>query len=196
MSVMDITKLQSILMARGIRISNDDPIFTLIALNEIVLDDMTNKHIQTFTEVDKRVVENLCAIVNKTVSQIAQSEAEARMVMATTKKAMWIIGGGLAGMGMFGLGVSYGAIYSTWTNPEWINRTGLLSVLTSALLKTPIGGVGLLVLALALIFLEKNITHSVAESDADETVLKIIIYLSATIFSAAGFWLSFLMMFK
>lgn len=196
MSVMDITKLQSILMARGIRISNDDPIFTLIALNEIVLDDMTNKHIQTFAEVDKRVVENLCAIVNSAVAKIAEKEAEARVVTVTIKKVLWMIGGGLAGMGMFGLGVSYGAIYSTWTNPEWINRTGLLSVLTSALLKTPVGGVGLLVLALTLFFLEKNITHSVAESDADETALKIIIYLSVTIFSAAGFWLCFLVMFK
>lgn len=193
---MDITKLQSILMARGIRISNDDPIFTLIALNEVVLDDMTNKHIQTFTEVDKRVVENLCAIVNSAFTKIAEKEAEARVVTVTIKKVMWMIVGALAGMGMFGLGVSYGAIYSTWTNPEWINRTGLLSVLSSALLKTPVGGVGLLVLALTLIFLEKNITLSIAESDADETVLKIIIYLSATIFSAAGFWLCFLVMFQ
>lgn len=41
---MDIKKLQAILMSKGIRISDDDPVFTFVALNEAVLEDMTKKH--------------------------------------------------------------------------------------------------------------------------------------------------------
>lgn len=38
--------MQSLLMGKGIRISDDDPIFTLLVLNEVVLEDMTKKHQQ------------------------------------------------------------------------------------------------------------------------------------------------------
>lgn len=38
--------MQSLLMEKGIRISDDDPIFTLLVLNEVVLEDMTKKHQQ------------------------------------------------------------------------------------------------------------------------------------------------------
>jgi hypothetical protein len=38
---MDIKKLQAILLSKGIRINDDDPVFTLVALNEAVLEDMT-----------------------------------------------------------------------------------------------------------------------------------------------------------
>lgn len=186
--------MQSILMARGIRVSDDDPMFILLALNEAVLEEMTKKHQQTFNDVDKKVVEQLSVIVNQTVSQIAGKEAEARAAIATTQKVMWMIGGGLAGLVMFGLGVSYGAIYSTWTNPLWISRTGLLSVLSSALLKAPVGGVGCIAITLTLVFLQKNVTDLLAGNEADEQVLKILVYLCAAIFAAMGLWLSFLVM--
>lgn len=38
--------MQSLLMEKGIRISDDDPIFTMLVLNEVVLEDMTKKHQQ------------------------------------------------------------------------------------------------------------------------------------------------------
>lgn len=41
---MEIQQMQSLLLKQGIRIANDDPIFTLLALNEIVLDEMTERH--------------------------------------------------------------------------------------------------------------------------------------------------------
>lgn len=191
---MDIKKMQAILMARGTRISDDDPLFILLALNEVVLEEMTKKHQQTFNDVNKKVVEKLSAIVNQTVSQIAGKEAEARAAIATTKKAIWMIGGGLAGLAMFGLGVSYGATYSTWTNPLWINRTGLLSVLSSALLKAPVGGVGCIAIALTLVFLQINVTDLMVVNEADEPVLKILVYLFAAAFAAMGLWLNFLVM--
>lgn len=39
---MDVAKLQAILRAQGIRIGDDDPLFTMIALNEAILKDMAN----------------------------------------------------------------------------------------------------------------------------------------------------------
>lgn len=41
---MDIKKLQAILLSKGIRINDDDPVFTLVALNEAVLEDMIIKY--------------------------------------------------------------------------------------------------------------------------------------------------------
>lgn len=193
---MDVKKLQAILMSNGIRVNDDDPVFVLLALNEYVLAEMTKKHQETFKDVDERVVGKLSAIVNQTVSQVAGKEAEAKAATATTQKAMWMIGGGLAGLVMFGLGVSYGALYSTWTNPAWIDRNGLMSVVSSALLKAPTGGVGCIAIALTLFFLQKHLTDLMAENDADELVIRIIVYAIAATFAVMGFWLSFLVMFK
>lgn len=192
---MDIKKLQTILQAKGIRVADDDPIFALVAFNEIILDEMSHKHQLAFREIDKKVIGELSAIVNQTVSQIAGKEAEAKTLVATTQKMMWVIGGGLAGLVMFGMGVSYGAIYSSWARPAWIDRHGLLSVLSTSLLNAPVGGVGCIVIALTLIFLQQNIIESVAENEEDSQVMKILVYLSAAVFAAMGFWLSFLVMF-
>lgn len=46
--------MQSLLMEKGIRITNDDPIFTLLVLNEVVLEDMTKRHQQTLNSVDAK----------------------------------------------------------------------------------------------------------------------------------------------
>lgn len=192
---MDAKQMQSILLAKGIRIANDDPIFTLLALNEAVLDEVSRKHQMAFKEIDKKVIGELSAIVNQTVNQIAEIEAEARAEIATTKKVMWVIGGGLAGLALFGMGVSYGAIYSSWTRPVWINGGGLFSVLSASLLKAPVGGIGCIAIALTLVFLQGNITDSFAENEADMAATKILVYLSAAVFAAMGFWLSFLVMF-
>lgn len=51
---MDIKKLQAILMTRGIRVTDDDPIFTLVALNESVLEDMTKKHQQALNSASAK----------------------------------------------------------------------------------------------------------------------------------------------
>lgn len=188
--------MQSILMTRGIRISDDDPVFTLLALNELVLEEMTAKHQQTFDEIDQRVVENLCVIVNQTVTQIAGKEAETRKVIAATKNAMWLVVGGLTGMFMFAMGISYGSLYSTWRSPEWIDRTGVISTYSTALLKAPAGGIGCIVIALALAFLQKGFTELIAENQYDKSALKIPIYILATTFAAIGLWLNFLVIFK
>lgn len=195
---MDIQKLQSILMARGIRVFDDDPVFILVALNEVLLEEMTKKHQQTFNEVDERVVGKLSAIVTQTVSQIAGKEAEARAATAITKMVMWMVGGGLAGIAMFSLGMSYGAVYTTWTTPAWIERGGLSSVLSSALLKTPIGGIGFIVIALTLVFLQKALANIIAEDNNEEIkpVMKSFVYAFAAAFAATGLWISFLVVFK
>jgi len=44
--------MQSLLMEKGIRVANDDPIFTLLALNEVVLEDMTKKHQQALNSAE------------------------------------------------------------------------------------------------------------------------------------------------
>lgn len=198
MRAMDIQKMQSILMARGIRVLDDDPVFLLVALNEVLLEEMTKKHQQTFNDVDEKVVGKLSAIVTQTVSQIAGKEAEARTATAITKKVMWMVGGGLAGIAMFSLGMSYGAVYTTWTTPAWIERGKLLSVLSSALLKTPIGGVGLIVIALTLTFLQKTLTDIIAEDNNEEIkpIMKFFVYVFAAVFAATGLWISFLVVFK
>ncbi|MHB1489788.1 MAG: hypothetical protein ACYCTH_04750 [Cellulomonas sp.] len=49
---MDIQKMQTLLMEKGIRVANDDPIFTLLALNEVVLEDMTKKHQQALNSAE------------------------------------------------------------------------------------------------------------------------------------------------
>lgn len=51
---MDIKKLQATLLARGIRIKDDDPVFVLVALNEIVLEDMTKKYQQALLDIRAR----------------------------------------------------------------------------------------------------------------------------------------------
>lgn len=51
---MDIKKLQAILMAKGIRVTDDDPIFTLVALNESVLEDMTKKFQQALNSASAK----------------------------------------------------------------------------------------------------------------------------------------------
>jgi len=53
-SAMDIQKMQTLLMEKGIRVANDDPIFTLLALNEVVLEDMTKKHQQALNSADAK----------------------------------------------------------------------------------------------------------------------------------------------
>lgn len=53
-SAMDIKKLQAILMSKGIRITDDDPVFTLVALNEAVLEDITKKYQQVHSDVKPR----------------------------------------------------------------------------------------------------------------------------------------------
>lgn len=193
---MDIKKLQSILMAKGIRVADNDPVFTLVALNEVMLDDMSKKHQLAFCDIDKKVIGELSAIVNQTVSQIAGKEAEARMVMADAKKMAWVVGGVLAGLVVFGLGVSYGVIYATWHVPVWIKQGGFYSELTSSFMRAPVGGVGFFVIALTLFLLQGSISDSIAENEADETAMKIIVYLLAAIFAAMGAWLSFLVMFR
>lgn len=62
---MDIQQMQSLLQAKGIRIANDDPIFTLLALNEIALDDLTKRHHQE---------------LNTDSSQLPQLRAEVRLM--------------------------------------------------------------------------------------------------------------------
>lgn len=138
----------------------------------------------------------LAQAVATTAQEVAHHIAEKEVAAATTKKAIWMVGGGLTGLAMFGMGVSYGAIYSAWTNPAWIDRSGLLSVLSSALLKTPTGGVGCIVIALTLLFLQKSLNDLIAKNEADETPMKFLVYFFAAAFAVAGIWLSFLMMFK
>ncbi|MDD4977305.1 MAG: hypothetical protein PHI29_01590 [Gallionella sp.] len=41
---MDIKKLQAVLMSRGIRVADDDPVFTLVALNEVALHEIVDAH--------------------------------------------------------------------------------------------------------------------------------------------------------
>lgn len=194
---LDVKKLRAMLFEKnGMTFDESDPIFSLVLLNEAVLEQMLTKQKQVTDEGGKKIIKELQTIVTTTVTQIAEKEAEARVVMTTTKKVMWMIGGGLVGMAMFGLGVSYGAVYSTWTNPAWIDRSGLLSVLSSALLKTPIGGVGCIAIALMLVFMQRNITDSFAENEADVPAIKILSYLFTAMFAALGLWLNFLMIFK
>lgn len=193
---MDITKLQSILMARGIRVSDNDPVFTLVALNEVMLEEMSRKHQLAFRDIDKKVIGELSGIVNQTVNQIARKEAEARVVMADAKKIGWVVGGVLAGLAVFGLGVTYGVIYATWRVPAWIKHGGIFSELTSSLMRAPVGGVGFFVIALTLFLLQRSISDSISENEADEIAMKIFVNLFAAIFAAMGAWLSFLVMFK
>lgn len=193
---LDVKKMRAMLFEKnGMAFDESDPIFSLVLLNEAVLEEMLTKQKQVTDEGGKKIIKELQTIVTTTVTQIAEKEAGARVAMATTKKTIWMIGGGLAGLGIFGMGVSYGAIYSTWTNPAWIDRSGLLSVLSAALLKAPVGGIGCLVIALTLIFIQQNIIESVAENEADSQVINILVYLSAAVFAVMGFWLSFLVMF-
>ena len=196
MSAMDITKLQSILMARGIRVADNDPVFTLVALNEVMLEEMSRKHQLAFRDIDKKVVGELSGIVTQTVNQIARKEAEARVVMADAKKIAWVVGGVLAGLAVFGLGVTYGVIYATWHVPAWIKQGGVFSELTSSLMRAPVGGVGFFVIALTLFLLQRSISDSISENEADEIAMKIFVNLFAAIFAAMGAWLSFLMMFQ
>lgn len=44
---MNIQRMQSILAGRGIRITPDDPIYALLAFNEVVLSEMTKQHLKT-----------------------------------------------------------------------------------------------------------------------------------------------------
>lgn len=46
--------MQLMLMGKGIRVSDDDPLFAMIALNEIVLEDMTKKHWQTLNSASAK----------------------------------------------------------------------------------------------------------------------------------------------
>jgi hypothetical protein len=41
---MDIKKLQAILTSKGIRVADDDPVFTLVALNEVALHEIVDAH--------------------------------------------------------------------------------------------------------------------------------------------------------
>lgn len=137
----------------------------------------------------KRASSEVISTLSENVGRIAQQVAGNA---AVAKKTTFVLFGLLAGLAMFGFGVSYGAVYSTWSNPLWINRTGLLSVLSSALLKAPTGGVGCILIALNLFFLQKNLTDLMAGNEADEPVLKILVYLFAAVFAGMGLWLNFL----
>lgn len=183
-------------MARGIRVSDNDPVFTLVALNEVMLEELSRKHQLAFRDIDKKVIAELSCIVNQTVSQIAGKEAEAKVVMADTKKIAWGVGGVLAGLAVFGLGVTYGVIYATWRVPTWIKQGGISSELTSSLMRAPVGGVGFFVIALTLFLMQKSISDSIAKNEADEIAMKFFVNLFAAIFAAMGAWLSFLVMFQ
>lgn len=140
-------------------------------------------------------VKQLKADLPSMLQQIAAGASEVARIQTATKKTGWVVAGLLAGLAIFGMGVSYGAIYSTWSIPAWIDRNGLLSVLSAALLKAPVGGVGCIVIALALILLQRNIIDSLAENEEDTKVTKILVYFFAAVFAATGSWLSFLVMF-
>lgn len=55
---VNIKKLQSSLLAKGIRIADDDPVFTLLAINEIVIGDELKKQRQAFNHVKREATTN------------------------------------------------------------------------------------------------------------------------------------------
>lgn len=59
---MNILKLQSILQARGIRIKDNDPVFSILAMNEIVLQDLMEKTLsgdQTVSKLDAKKIQSI-----------------------------------------------------------------------------------------------------------------------------------------
>jgi len=53
---LNVEKLQGVLRNHGIRIKNDDPVFTLLALNEIALDRMIYSQRQTLPEAQRKAI--------------------------------------------------------------------------------------------------------------------------------------------
>jgi hypothetical protein len=45
---MDLRKLQLALLSRGIRLKDDDPLFIILELNEMLFDELASKHLQEF----------------------------------------------------------------------------------------------------------------------------------------------------
>lgn len=85
---MDIKKLQSILISGGIRIADDDPVFTLVALNEAMLADMTRLHQQSLTvEKVKQFSGNQAAIIVTAICSLAIGVA-----IGSTEKYIILIG--------------------------------------------------------------------------------------------------------
>lgn len=88
---MDIKKMQLLLMERGIRVADNDEIFTLLAFNGIMLEESEKKQAQIFSELAGRVEHaktSLIASINTMADmdkKLSQSKADLLSTIEATK---------------------------------------------------------------------------------------------------------------
>lgn len=120
MSVVDIKKIQAILLAQGIRVARDDPVFLLLALNEAVLNESLERvgQIEAATcnviaslpgvaksEIEiasKAAITRLTAEVGRIAQRLAGDAAAAEKAHAISFAATWTAVGVLVCAMVFG----------------------------------------------------------------------------------------------
>jgi len=89
---MDIKRMQLLLMERGIRVADDDEIFTLLAFNGILLEESEKKQAQIFAELAGRVEQaktSLVAGIHTMIDmdkKLVQSKADLLSSVESTKE--------------------------------------------------------------------------------------------------------------
>lgn len=139
MTVMDIKKLQGILMSKGIRIADNDPIFTLVALNEALLDDMAQKHQQMLNSMR--------------IPALAESATQSHC-FAKKQASVSTLNGLLLGVLAFGAGNLLGS----HETPMFLASLGLVLGLM----------IGLIVTVLLIIRMEQRELSMASKSDKEQ----------------------------
>ena len=119
---MDIKKLQAILMSKGIRVADDDPVFTLIALNEAallqIIASIRAEVIALPVAADKQMqragAETMAGLATE-VAKIAHRIADDSAI-AERHKAFYLAAGllSLASTLFFAVGILLGAQIVSW----------------------------------------------------------------------------------
>lgn len=142
----------------------------------------------------KRASSEAITTLSGEVGRIAQKVAGNA---AAARKAVFILSGLITAMGIFALGITFGATYSEMAAPYWIKQPGAFYALIAGLISTPVGGYAFFAIALNIFLLRKILIDLMTEGNTDgESLANAIVIAGIAVMTAAGAYLCYVSMFQ
>ncbi|PIQ26985.1 hypothetical protein COW64_09025 [bacterium (Candidatus Blackallbacteria) CG18_big_fil_WC_8_21_14_2_50_49_26] len=142
----------------------------------------------------KRASSEAITTLSGEVGKIAQKVAGNA---AIARKAAFILSGLVTAMGIFALGITFGATYSATAAPYWINQPGIFYALIAGLISTPVGGYALFTIALNIFLLRKILIDLMTEGNTEgESLANAIVISVIAVITSLGAYLCYVSMFQ
>lgn len=142
----------------------------------------------------KRASSEAITTLSGEVGRIAQKVAGNA---AAARKAVFILSGLITAMGIFALGITFGATYTATATPYWIKEPGVFYALISGLISTPVGGYALFTIALNIFLLRKILIDLMTEGNTEgESLASAIVISVIAVITTIGAYLCYVSMFQ